>query len=155
MSSLNKILESIVMEVTYNASTHQSQGISLVWVKTNKLKVYSRQKAWTRGDREMWPNARETAYCWGPWLDAGVVSIFLSGLAWHRHQLFPRHNRSYSMRETQRETSGWGGVEVVWRLSLPWSPMAVLTIQQPPQLSSHPQLERQSLSPGLLEQHGH
>ena len=71
---------------------------------------------------------------WG----AGVVSIFLSGLAWHRPQSCPRHNSSYSMGERGRERgrgremSGWGGVGEVWCLSLPWSPMALLTIQHPP-----------------------
>lgn len=51
----------------------------------------------------MWPNAKETAYCLGLWLGAGVVSIFLSGLAWQRPQSCPRHNRSYSRRKRGRE----------------------------------------------------
>lgn len=62
---------------------------------------------------------------------------FLSGLAWHRpqSQSCPRHNGSYSGRERERE-----GVCMcvcvcageAWCLSLPWSPMALLTIQHPP-----------------------
>lgn len=46
----------------------------------------------------------------------------------------------HTVGETQRRTSGWGGVEEVWRLSLPWSPMALLTIQHPlnyPPIRSH------------------
>lgn len=46
----------------------------------------------------------------------------------------------HTVGETQGRTSGWGGVEEVWRLSLPWSPMALLTIQHPlnyPPIRSH------------------
>ncbi|GAA6224085.1 uncharacterized [Lates japonicus] len=59
----------------------------------------------------MWPNAKETAYCSG--LLAGCRSgfdLFLSGLAWHRPQSCPRHNRSYSMRERERDEVGRGGM---------------------------------------------
>ncbi len=101
------------------------------------LNVNSRQKKkWARGEENMWPNAKETAYCSGLWLGAGVVSIFLSGLAWHRPQSCPRHNSSYSTKEGERERgremSGRGGVGELWCLSLPCSPMALLTIQHPP-----------------------
>lgn len=93
----------------------------------------------------MWPSAKETAYCSGVWLGAGVVSIFLSGLAWHRpqSQSCPRHNRSYSVRgarERARESEGGRESREVWCLSLPWSPMALLTIQHPP---NYPPIHRQ------------
>lgn len=53
----------------------------------SQLNESDRQNKWEgvrkrcEGDRErdMWPNAKETAYCWGFWLGTVVASIFLSG----------------------------------------------------------------------------
>lgn len=132
-----------LMGVIYNSGfVHRPRGIMVDWVKTNKQAecVFMAEKVnqgWGEICGQM-PKRQLTVWVFGrtqEWFRS-----FLSGLGWHRHQPCPRHNRSYSVwerergreGERERDMSGWGGVEEVWRLSLPWSPMALLTIQHPP-----------------------
>ena len=134
-----------LMKVIHNGSfVHQPQGImvragenkqtSWMWVPDRK----KRNKVSQGWEKYVAKCQRDSLLFWVFGWGAGVVSIFLSGLAWHRPQSCPRHNSSYSMGERGRERgrgremSGWGGVGEVWCLSLPWSPMALLTIQHPP-----------------------
>lgn len=110
----------------------------------------------------MWPNARETAYCLG--LLAGRRSGFdLFCLAWAGTDTSPApdtidHTVCEREKGTERgreryEWMRWGRGGMAPFITMVTN--GTINHSTPPQLSSHPQSERQSLGPGLLEQHGH
>lgn len=151
-----------LMKVTHNSSfVHQPRDIMVDWAKTNKQAEFEfptskKKKKWARGEGNMWPNAKETAYCWGLWLGAGVPSIFFC-LAWPGTDHSPAPDtidHTVVEREWGRdEWMRWGRGGMVPFITMVTN--GTINHSTPPQLSSHPQSERQSLGPGLLEQHGH
>lgn len=68
------------------------------------------RKKRTRGERNMWPNAKETAYCWG--LLAGRRSGFdLFCLAWPGTDTSPAPDTiDHTVREREAERGRWGEV---------------------------------------------
>lgn len=63
--------------------------------------------------------------------------------------------KKHEKKERERERAGmrWGRGGMAPFITMVTN--GTINHSTPPQLSSHPQSERQSLGPGLLEQHGH
>ena len=102
------------------------------------MRIHGR-KTPASAERGPWPHARErereTAHCW---VSRRTREWFRSFFVWPGPAR-PGPDTSaapdtidHTVGERHRGTSGRGGVEEVRRLSLPWSPMAPLTIQHPP-----------------------
>lgn len=139
----------------------------LKWPKTNKhaececppTPTGGGKKKWARGEGNMWLNASETAYCRAVWPGAGAILIFFvwPGLAQTTVPVLPQTQWIVQWERERERGSVSVCVCVQWRLGAFITMVTNGTINHstPPQLSSHPQSERQSLGPGLLEQHGH
>lgn len=82
----------------------------------------------------MWPNASETAYCRAVWPGAGAISIFFvwPGLAQTTVPVLPQTQWIIQWERARERGSVCVCAGEAWCLSLPWSPMALLTIQHPP-----------------------
>lgn len=98
-----------LMKVTHNSSfVHQPRGIMVDWAKTNKQAEFEFPTSKKKKVSQGW--GKYVAKCQRDSLLLGSLAgrrsafdLFLSGLAWHRPQSCPRHNRSYSSGERVRE----------------------------------------------------
>lgn len=120
-----------LMKVIHNSSfVHQPHGIIVDWVKTNKQAEceFPAKKVNQRCEKYV-------AKCQRDSLLFGSLAGCRSGFdlfVWPGTDHSPAPDtiaHTVWEREGEREMCGWGGV---WCLSLPWSPMALLTIQLPP-----------------------
>ena len=124
------------MKVKHNSSfVHQPQGIMVEWVKTNKQAEceFATEKV-SQGWKKYVAKCQRDSLLFRVfgWAQEWFRSFCL---AWPGTDHSPAPDTiAHTVRERERgrEMSGWGGVGEVWCLSLPWSPMALLTIQHPP-----------------------
>lgn len=102
------------------------------------------------------PNRQLTVGVLGWVAGAGSIFFFCVCLAWPGTDHRPAADTiDHTIQGREGEMSGRGGAGEVWCLFITMVTNGTINHSTPPQLSSHPQSERQSLGPGLLEQHDH